>query len=80
MRQRRVVLLGHVLQVLRVTPSTAWLDAFDAASLRHMEGFTPQGLADILAAQVRRAVREVERRWGPQAETEPQLHASRASL
>jgi hypothetical protein len=44
-----------VVQVLHVKPSEAWLAAFDAASLQHMADFTPQGLADILAAQVKRA-------------------------
>jgi len=44
---------GGVLQVLRVRPTEAWLAAFDAASMAAMPHFTPQGLADVLAAQVR---------------------------
>eukprot|EP00775_Hariotina_reticulata_P009999 gene9999-10153_t len=40
------------LAKLKVAPSTAWLLAFDQATLACMDQFTAQGLADVLAAQV----------------------------
>lgn len=42
----------YVVQVLGVLPDAGWLSAFDAASLQQMAHFTPQGLGDVLAAQV----------------------------
>lgn len=47
-------MLCLLVQMLRVVPTATWLAAFDAASLACMESFTPQGLGDILAAQVSR--------------------------
>jgi len=40
-------------QSLKVAPSPAWLLSFDQATLTCMDRFTAQGLADVLAAQVR---------------------------
>jgi hypothetical protein len=48
-----MVLMLCLLQMLRVVPDASWLAAFDAASMACMAAFTPQGLGDILAAQVR---------------------------
>jgi hypothetical protein len=44
--------MSCLLQMLRVVPDASWLAAFDDASVTCMSSFTPQGLGDILAAQV----------------------------
>lgn len=47
-----------------MVPGDAWLAAFDAASMARMSACTPQGLADILAAQVRAGASRGDRRVG----------------